>query len=101
MTTPTTEPRRVDDTVPALVRQKILSIRQRAVDQLNRGISKVQLFMPRSRRPAGFPRGELVAEYGTHNAYAYDCQKLIAWADSQLPNMGGQPPLAAAEEKKS
>lgn len=69
-----------------IVRQKIESIRQRAVDQKVKGYAEVQLMLPKKRIP-GFPRGEFVAEYETHNAYAMNCDKVIAWADRELANI--------------
>ena len=76
----------------ALVRQKIESIRQRAVDQKAKGWSEVQMMLPKRGRIPGFPRGEFVAEYETHNAYAMNCDKVIAWADRELANAPRQFP---------
>ena len=83
-------------TLDQLVRQKIEAMRQRALDQKATGWDVVQMMLPKRGRIPGFPRGEFVAEYETHNAYAINCDKLIAWANRQLANPSVLPPAAPA-----
>lgn len=62
----------------------VTRLRDRAVAQQERGLRQLQLMLKCGKRPKGFPRGEFVAEYDDGNAYAFDCDKLIAWCDAVL-----------------
>lgn len=62
----------------------VTRLRGRAVSQKERGHKALQLMLKCGKRPYGFPRGEFVAEFDDANAYAFDCDKLIAWCDAEL-----------------
>lgn len=57
-----------------------LSLRAKAVKQKEKH-SRMQIFWE-GRRPPKFPKGEFVAAYDDGNAYAVECDKVIAWVDS-------------------
>lgn len=65
-------------------RTAVEALRDRAAAQKDRGYEDLQMVIRRTRRPPGFPKGELIAEYENVNAYAINCDKLIAWCDKTL-----------------
>lgn len=68
----------------------ITALKAKATAQKARGFKQVQLMLKCGKRPAGFPRGEFVAEFDDGNAYAFDCDKLIAWCDKAFETEAGK-----------
>ncbi len=62
----------------------VTALKAKATAQKERGLKDVQLMIKCGKRPEGFPRGEFVAEFDNANAYAFNCDKLISWCDSEL-----------------
>lgn len=71
---------------------RIEFLRSRAQAQMEKGYKEVQLMMPVKFRLPGFPRCNLVADYGEgarHALFSVDCAEVIAWADKELSKLKG------------